>query len=218
MTDYYTEVLSDSPLFLTQLDRFVNGSAVPDSSGNARDGTAWQFGFVPYGTGWLDQSSAFSICAWIKTSATGLNMIACREGATGRTFQLRTSTDSLQFIRIVGGTLTVGAATSINDGSWHLVGATWDGSNIRVYKDSSTPIATSASTTALTGTQGLSIGWRPNTSLLASTDLFQGEIRGLAVFSSALAGSRFAAYYAAGVPTGIPSASGWDGSGTWGIV
>lgn len=214
---YASEVLSDSPQFFTLLDRFVNPSTVPDISGNNRNGVAWQFGRVPYAS-WMDWGTAFSIVTWIKLTATGINMIAAREGGSGRTFQFRTNSGSLDFVKISGGSVTATQATTINDGNYNLVGATYDGSNIRLYKNSSTAINTTAAPGSLTGTQDLQIGWRFNTTLAANADQFNGEIIGLAVFNTVLAGSRFGAYYSAGVPTGLPTVAGWDGSSVVGML
>lgn len=206
---------ADGALFVTQLaDRFV----IPDNSGNNRTGTSYTFGLVP-DAAWMDVGTAFTILAWVKTTNTGFNMIACREGGTGRVFQFRTNSGALDFVKIAGGVLTVTVAATINNGAYHLVAATYDGANIRLYKDSSTPLITSGAATGnLDGTQGISIGYRPNTTLTAVADVFFGELPGIAYFGSVLTGARIAAYFAEGPPTGAAPPTSWDGSGAWGVA
>lgn len=207
-----TEVAADSPLFLWTPDGFT-AETIADESGNARSIVKHAWAEVPYGA-WMDTTN-FSIEAWFRTTNTGVNQIACREGAAPRVFQFRTNGANLEFLKLSSTTATV-SNTSItaNNGSYHHGVVTYDGTTVRVYADAGTP-ATGAATGALSGgTKSLQIGVRYNTTITALADLFVGDIPGLAYYNSVLSPTRIAAHFAAGLPT--TSLTAWDGSGTWG--
>lgn len=198
--------LADSPLFLAALGTDI----ATDESGNGRTASMYPFGIVP-DAAWLDVGATLSIEAWITLTAAGLNMIAAREGAAARSFQFRTNGGNLEFVKVTGA-VTVSTATSINDGNEHYVCITYDNANIRLYKDSSTPLITTAATGVMDGAQGLQIGFRANSTIATPANPFIGRIRGLGYYGSTLSAARIDAHIADGPPAS-PAADG-----VWGLV
>lgn len=147
---------------------------------------------VPY-VSWMDLTTAFSIEAWVKTTATGIHNIADRDGGSSRVYQFRMNGGSLEFVKISGGIVTASQACSLNDGAWHHVVATYDGSNIRLYKDGSL-INTTAAAGTLTGSDGLTIGVNQSAGYNA---YWNGQLDEIAYYKTVLSGSRIAAHYAA---------------------
>jgi len=91
--------------------------------------------------------SGISVVAWVKTSTTGtvMNIIDKDKPEDGRTFQFRLDTNKVNFIPFnesSNGSLT--GATSVTDGVWRQVAATWDGVNINVYVNGVVDAAPSA--------------------------------------------------------------------------
>jgi len=153
--------------------RFTSGALTTDSSAGAHtlsavttpiDGTP-KFG-ASVGTGTADGFSAydhsdfkptgsFSISAWVKTTSTGtakfiFQSFSSNTNVAGFYFR-KSAANKLYFVsgKNTGTVLgtdwqQITGSTSINDGEWHFVVATWDGSYFYLYLDGvsdATPIA-----------------------------------------------------------------------------
>lgn len=136
-----------------------------------------------------DSAGPWSVSSWFNfpVSPTGSRtgndswMIVGRGGgiATGATFGIfvgsATDTTYGQYAPyycacVVRGSVTVISPSSVNDGIWHNVVATWDGSSGKVYFDSS-DMGSMNIGTAVIQTANVSIGSRGNDSLHPFTGL-----------------------------------------------
>ena len=82
--------------------------------------------------------SFISVEAWVKTSSTGLCSILSKDnsGLTKRVWQFRVNAGKVEFIPFNATTNASVASTAVvNDGQFHHVFGTWDGSTVRVYVD-----------------------------------------------------------------------------------
>ena len=145
---------------------------------------------IGYAT-WQDLTTAFSVEAIVKTTATGTRDIILRDsGVSGRVFQLRQNGANLEFVKISGSIVTASQACSLNDGNWHHVVATYDGSDIRLYNNGTLLGSPTAAPGSLTGNSpivianGINAGWI-------------GQIDEVAYYNTVLSGTRIAAHYAA---------------------
>jgi len=106
-----------------------------------------------------------SFFCWIKTSVkTGAPGIASKWGASQRNwlFRVDSTTGALQVFAGSGGTtgVSVTGTTAIDDGAWHFVGFTFTASDDkwRLFVDSSTAEATSATAAPAASTAAVQIG------------------------------------------------------------
>lgn len=213
---YASEVLADAPRAYWRLGD-ASGTTMTDSSGNARHGTYFgsptlgtvglltgdgdtaitfdgidDFGHLADAT-WMDTGSALTVEAWIKTTATSIRQIISRDDGSGsRSFQFRTNGASLEFVKIASGTVVSTISTTINDGVRHHVVATYDGANIRLYKDG-TLVQTTAATGSLDSDDVLRVGHRGT-----GSEFFSGVIDEVAYYGTALSLARIQAHYTAG--------------------
>jgi hypothetical protein len=75
--------------------------------------------------------AAFTVSAWVKNDGAGATGTIVGFGGTNQYYSLRASGGNALFL--VGGTL-ITAANALNDGKWHLLTGTWDGT-ARLYID-----------------------------------------------------------------------------------
>lgn len=122
------------------------------------------------------QLQQFTLSGWVKTTATGsLQGFITKDGnsASTRNYWLGMSdgtsgygtAGSLVLIARAGGvndSLKLGGTTLINDGSWHHIAATADGSTARIFIDGKLESATTYSGTFYTGTQEVYLGGGPS--------------------------------------------------------
>jgi hypothetical protein len=218
---YSSEVLADSPLGFWKLDE-TSGSSAADSSGNSHGGTyqasptlaaasvvadggtavtlngSTQYVSVA-GASWMNTSD-YSIEAWVKTSLNNF-YIASRAGSTAaqRVWDV--------FIRTVGTVAVVtwasgGTNTQLNgtirvdDGKPHHIVVTKSGTTISIYVDGVLDVSGTTSTTNTSTTQGIDWGRRST-----NASFFNGTLDDVAVYGSALSGTRVAAHFTAGNPT-----------------
>lgn len=153
-------VTSLSPSAWYRLGEAVGSTTFADSSGNGHDGfltAGVTFGApglvagdsdtaatlapgcnsqVSYAS-WMDAPTALSLFAIVKTStATGTPQILSRDETLARIWQLRFNAGKFEFVKIAGGVVTATTnPTTYADGAIHDFGATYDGSNIRLYVD-----------------------------------------------------------------------------------
>lgn len=144
-------------------------------------------------------TTALSVLLWYVTTSTTASQrfLAGRNAASQFSWAIGLSSGHLgqatlsQSGGAVHASQTVSGAT--NDGAWHLLGATFDGTTLRVYRD-----AGANSTASLTGawhnasTAGVQVNARN------STGGFVGTIAHLAVVNRMLAATDFAWLYAIG--------------------
>jgi hypothetical protein len=82
--------------------------------------------------------SFISVEAWIKTTSTGLCSILSKDNPSlvGRVWQFRVNAGKIEFIPFNATTnANVISTASVNDGQFHHVCGTWDGTTARVYID-----------------------------------------------------------------------------------
>ena len=158
-------------------------------------------------TGWIrlptnvngNLQSAFSVELWQKLSTSSLGsftlLLAASTGADAVGYQLEWSGTTALFFEVGNGT-TFGRATYTTNavaGQWlHLVG-TYDGSNVRLYVNGVLQATTAYSGGAISTTNNPAIG-----ALSGGGDFFPGTIDEVAIYNSALSGTRVAAHYTAG--------------------
>lgn len=218
---YQGAVLADSPLLYYRLNE-TSGTTCMDTSGNARNGTysgGYTLGItgaitsdptnkavnftgasgkmdVPYGA-YMDAAS-ITVETWVLSTITGQGPLWDRDKGNGttspRVWQFRLSNSKVEFIRIggTGGTITATSVKSVNDGNWHHVAATYDGSNIRIYIDGALDKTVSA--------PGAFSG-HPAAMSLAVNDAsvgavyLNGVLDEAAYYGTALSGARILAHY-----------------------
>jgi microcystin-dependent protein len=214
---YAAEVLADAPLMYFRLGE-SSGTVMTDSSGNNRNGT--YSGGVTLGTpGALLRDSntaatfngttglgtvadttdltAVTFEAWIKPSSGTTGVICGRESAVSanRIGYIWMNGSKPEVVIFKNGS-TVGSVlspTSINDGQWHHVVGTYDGTTIRLYVDGvqvGTP-STVVSGALPTADTNFVIGGRNG------AGEFNGPIDEVAYYTTALSAARVAAHYAA---------------------
>lgn len=120
------------------------GGVTPDQAALLANGDkSYSFngssGYINLADGaYLDHQTAISGFCWMKTNSTSNRALLDRDGGiSNRGWQFRHNFGTLSFVKIggSGGTITVQIAASVNDNNVHMVGFTYDGANIRLYKD-----------------------------------------------------------------------------------
>lgn len=149
--------------------------------------------------------SSFSIEAWFQTtSTTGGKLVGYGNSSTGGSSSYdrhlyMTNDGRLVFGLYDGNTRTVTTSKSFNDGQWHQVVASLDGSGYRIYVDG---ILSARSTVTTTGQDylgywsigGDSLGGWPDR---PASDFFAGSLDEVAIYDSALSQATVRDHYAA---------------------
>lgn len=147
----------------------------------------------------FERTNSFSAWAWIKTTSTATGDVISKmtTDANGRgwTFVLDTATNGMAVLlrNQAGNRILVNADPAINDGEWHLVAFTYDGSStaagVTIYYDG-IPVAVTVNEDTLSATivaaSTFTVGARNNTSTfftgtidepgVAATELTQAQI------------------------------------------
>jgi hypothetical protein len=130
-----------------------------------------------------DGSTAFSISCWVKYTNAGTMMIVSKQDASGYGYLLHTGNSAgVKFTWYpcisAGGSIAVRTSNAYNDGNWHNVLATYDGSGnasgAKIYVDGTldTNIITDTFTGTSASTGPFQIGARNGTSFpLIATDV-----------------------------------------------
>ena len=160
-----------------------------------------------------DGSTAFSISCWIKYTGSGTEMIVSKQDASGYGYLL--TTGNLAGVKLTwypcissGGSVAVRTSNAYNDGNWHNVLATYDGSGnasgAKIYVDGTldTNIVTDTFTGTSSSTGPFQISARNGTSFP-----FDGNVSNAAVFNSSLTEDQILTIYNGGVPNDISSLS-----------
>jgi hypothetical protein len=153
---------------------------------------------VAYRSAW--NTSALTVEAWIKTTATGVALIVSRDNGTNghRDFQFRIDAGKVQFVNMQGngvGATTVASAGTVNDGAWHHVVAVRDGSTVTLYIDGvQDGHSTAMQAPHLTGTSRIAVATNANNAAWLA-----GTLDEVAYYGTALAAARVAAHHTAGI-------------------
>lgn len=144
--------------------------------------------------GAFDGLTAFTAFGVIKTNTTALRMIASRDksGTADRSFQFRVSaTGKLEFIKTQGTIVSVASTASVNTNVPVAVGATYDGTTIRLYVNGVEDGTVAASGGLGTMNLPLAIGHSQNSSG-ARQSFYLGGLQELMFYSRALSGTEMA--------------------------
>ena len=203
-------------LTLTGFDSTASQDADPDSSwtsNNRRWGAgALQFDGVDSvasctdancgGTTALDIGLRnWSVSSWIKTTKSTRQIIAGKgAGTTQFSYSLETGIDStgepdfFLYNTVDGGHMRANGTIAINDGNWHYLVGTYDGTTISLYIDGKLDASSTTKTGTLVSdsTSNFEIGARNGTNLP-----FQGVIDSTSVFARALTASEILSNYTA---------------------
>jgi hypothetical protein len=235
---YSATILADTPTAYYRLGE-ASGTTMTDSSGNARDGsyssvtlgvtgllvgdpdTAVTYSGATSSHGdvtwaaWMN-TAAETVECWIETTtASGVQLLICRDSLGQRNYQFRLNGSNLEFITINGGAgvVTAAQAVSVSDGVPHHLVATYDASNIKLYVDGALVNTTAAVGGLSGGGCNLMIGNFPSPGLG-----FFGTMDEVALYGYALTGTQIAAHYvagttASGTPATATGAVAFTGSG-----
>ena len=119
-------------------------------------------------------------------------MVFMGTASTHDSAQLYIGASNLITIDTNGGTSAVSNSTP-STGAWHHVVGTWDGTTLKLYVD-----GTLQTTTATPGSANLSYGSLTLGSQAGSAYYFAGSLDEVAIYSTALTGTRITAHYNAG--------------------
>lgn len=225
---YASEVLADTPLGYWRLGE-ASGTTAVDASGNGRDlavnGTpTWAVAGAVSGDtaltfdgvddhavlNWASWQNVASLTveAWVKTTSTGILAVLDRDNpsATLRVFQFRVNAGKVEFLRIrtaAGATavVTCASVSKVNDGNWHHVAATYDGSDIKVYTDGVLETTTAAAGGIFQPPNTTLFSLGVNRSVSLGAQWFVGTIDEAAYYGTALSATRIAAHYLTTRPT-----------------
>jgi uncharacterized repeat protein (TIGR02543 family) len=128
---------------------------------------------VPHSTS-FNFSTNITIEAWINTTATRVQHITTKGDDS---FYLITNASGQVGFWLNGVTSSWNyTTTTVNDGNWHHVAATYNGSVIKVYIDGVERLSVSITATISTGSSAVEIGSRTNSSGTAYNFNFTGRI------------------------------------------
>lgn len=143
----------------------------------------------------LDYGDVFTLEAWVKTTAVVETSLIHKGTGPGA---LSMTASGFPRISIPGSAHVLQATQAINDGAWHFVVVTKNGSARRVYVDGfdKSPGTPPADATATNNTTALVIGGTP-----FATQLLSGSVDEVAVYNVALSAATALAHYNAGAGT-----------------
>ena len=221
-SSYYDQVMADSPLAYWRLGE-ASGTTAADETANNYDGTyvgsptlgvtsalpsdantAITLTEAQYveATGVADLTGDWTVEAWVKPSATANSgrMIYSRwaTNSTGRQIAIYI-TNSGNYIQVdvpfVAAILT--GTTALSNGTWYHIAVKRESNAWTIYVNGVSD-ATTTNATAQESNGVVRLG-RPETTTGTSSDdnAFAGSLDEVAIYSSALSGTRIAAHYAA---------------------
>lgn len=222
---YSSEVLADSPMAYYRLGD-TSGTTMTDSSGNARHGTytgspglnttglltgdadkcvdfaANQYGsFTPPDLSLNASSVTVEAIINLDTTSSVHDIVGRRNAgsaSTNETWQLRVlSTGKLDFFYVTGSSYvtTQQSTATLSTGTTYHVAATYDGANVKLYINGSLDSTFARTGTPNSTTSPIRIGFSGFGS--PNQEYFDGRIDEVAVYGSALSGTRIAAHYSA---------------------
>ena len=137
---------------------------------------------------------------WVKTTLSGTSFVGLMDKFSpglGGGYALDFPSGANMYPRFFfedSGTRSVIGSTSLNDGVWHLIGATYDGTNIKLYVDDALEATTAHSGAIDHSTQDLFIGGDG-----ASSNRLVGSMGFSGIWSTDLSLAQFQNIYHAGV-------------------
>lgn len=140
-------------------------------------------------------SGSFSISAWVKYTNSPVFAGIVTKGSNNDfsyAIQLGTTTSNAILWQQNGAThIAVNNPTVINDGNWHLLTLTYDGTTLRMYVDAGTPSTTTSKTGSwYNGTADVVLGSRAN-----GSGLFDGSLDDVAFFNRVLTAAEITSIY-----------------------
>jgi len=151
-------------------------------------------------------TSALTVEAWIKTTGTSVYSVWDRDSSTGTqrvfNFNVNETAGKLRFYRLynAAGSFVADSVTStrnVNDGLWHHVAITYDGTTCVMYIDGVVEkTATMSGGIRSTSTTPLRVGAK---SITTPSQFFNGSMDEAAYYTSALTAERIAHHYLAGI-------------------
>ncbi len=144
---YDATTLANHGTFVSNLPNLANGGIVSKNAA-VFDGSANSYIDIPNESNY-DLTTNISVWAWIKVGSFTSNYQAIVAKGNNTFRLLRHNNTNFLFFSCTksASTFQVGGSVSVNDGNWHLVVGTYDGSNVKLYVDS----AQDGASTALTG-------------------------------------------------------------------
>ena len=218
---YSSAVLADSPVGFWQLNE-TSGTTAADSSGNGRNGsyvnaptrgvsgpittesanTAVSLNGTSQRVTLTSLATPRTVEAWVKLSTnTGtLPVFSNRDGSSGHSMIFFGLSGGKAFVYVnTRSPYSLSGTTRIDNGAWHQIVYSWDGTTGKIYVDGALQTS-AAQADGLPYTAVGSIGYDvPNGSY------FPGSVDEVALYGSALTGTRIAAHYTAATTITAPS-------------
>jgi RHS repeat-associated protein len=229
-TPYKDVVLGDSPAAYWRLGEAVGASSAADSASSPDAGTytniptLGQWGPLSGDPdravrldGWgafvdvpdaakLKPASAFSLEAWVKTTAAN-GVVVDKPYAAGSTvsYSLSVAAGKAKLaVNLSGGAYSISSTASINDGQWHQLVGTFASSTLKLYLDGASA-ATDVSTSG--SLQYSSLHLQIGRFDASGGNYLSGWADEIALYPAALSAAQVSAHYAAGT-----TANGVDGN------
>ena len=201
-SEYTRLTLSDTLNTATRHNRVL----VPGSAGSALqlDGST---DYMESGDIDSNVSTASSMVCWFKLDSLALGRIFNSGGGDNYGFTTFWNANQLTWRMGTGATFTSHSQSFTDTTSWHLIGITWDGSNVRYYLDGSEVGTPDASVTYGNGTS-MALGARSG-----GTQLLTGRIDETAFWNEALSGNDMSDLWAGGSGLYIDPSSNWPTDG-----
>ena len=158
----------------------------------------------------LKITSNFSVSAWVKSSDQKSFGVAVGNNSVF-SLQMSDSLNQFRFNVFSGGWVAATYALNpIDDGKWHHVVGTHDGSTIKIYVDNVKGTDASAGAVG-SNTQSFLIGYLPGNAGL----YFDGEISNVSYWNTALTQTQITELYNEGLPSNLNSYSAYSNLVSW---
>lgn len=218
-TGYHAEVIADSPAIYWSFDETTGGpanygsevlgtvtvgSGVTKTATGARGGNAWAFDGTTNAhvavndsdTKWTDK--IFTAECFFKSSGVSQYILGLNIGGTHNWYVYISATGSIvSVIKGSGSTQTKDTVTTYNDGAYHHLAVVYNSTTCSIYVDGTAIVAASAvtiGTFSTFSTGSFTAGSQTGTPI-------NGSIDEVAVYDSALTGTRIGIHAAAGAAT-----------------
>jgi len=144
---YDATTLANHGTYVSNLPNLANGGIVSKNAA-VFDASANSYIDIPNESNY-DLTTNISVWAWIKVGSfsSAYQAIVTKGNNTFRLLRHNTTNFAYFSCTKTASTFQVGGSVNVNDGNWHLVVGTYDGSNVKLYVDG----AQDGSSTALTG-------------------------------------------------------------------
>ncbi len=147
----------------------------------------------------IDASSTFSVSVWVKTLATSGRILSKHNENITNGWSMGIGASGNAYWDVTGPShQVVNGVTSINDGNWHLISATLNGTDQRIYIDGKLDASRTYSGTPVTNNLTLDFGRILANSV--STDFFVGSIDSVRIYQYVRTPAQIAWEYNQGKP------------------